>query len=281
MDLEGADLRWTHLWSANLKGAHLKGANLKHADFEEADLSDADLSDTYLGHTLFRNTNLRNSIFSHAIMYATVFMDVDLSQVKGLETGKHLGSSSLFLDTLVKSHGQIPEVFLRGAGGPSSVYACLIEYNHLLTDASTDYPPCFLVYSHEDEELARHLSRDLYTHGIRCWFDAGDVLPGLFLFEGIVSPVRFYDTVVLILSDEPEYKEWADNDIRAALEQEELEGLQVLFPLFRDAKVLTSDHPWTAYLRETRELGDFRQWQNEAEYQQAFSQLLYDLKARK
>jgi hypothetical protein len=84
---------------------------------------------------------------------------------------------------------------------------------------------------------------------------------------------------VLILSGEPEYNAWADDDIRAVLEQEEREGQEVLFPLFRDAKVLLSDHPWTAYLRETRELGDFRQWQNEAEYQQAFSQLLYDLKA--
>ena len=46
------------------------------------------------------------------------FADVDLSEVKGLESVGHQGPSTIGVDTLVRSEGEIPEAFLRGCGVP-------------------------------------------------------------------------------------------------------------------------------------------------------------------
>ena len=41
--------------------------------------------------------------------------------VRGLETVHHDGPSTIGIDTLYCSNGQIPEVFLRGAGVPDDM----------------------------------------------------------------------------------------------------------------------------------------------------------------
>jgi hypothetical protein len=51
----------------------------------------------------------------------TKFADVDLSPTKGLEVVKHLGPSTIGIDTIYRSGGKIPEVFLRGCGVPDEV----------------------------------------------------------------------------------------------------------------------------------------------------------------
>src|SRR5256885_1479757 len=51
----------------------------------------------------------------------TTFGNVDLSTVRGLEMVQHHGPSTVGIDTLYRSHGNIPEVFLRGAGVPDEI----------------------------------------------------------------------------------------------------------------------------------------------------------------
>ena len=48
---------------------------------------------------------------------AAIFSDVDLSSVNGLDAMFHEGPSTIGIDTIHKSRGKIPEVFLRGCGG--------------------------------------------------------------------------------------------------------------------------------------------------------------------
>ena len=95
-DLSGADLFRADLGEANLGGANLSGARLSRTDLIWADLAGADLS--------------------WATAFKTAFIDVDLSQVKGLETVRHSGPSYIDTHTLNRSQGKIPEVFLRGCG---------------------------------------------------------------------------------------------------------------------------------------------------------------------
>ena len=64
---------------------------------------------------------LRGTILSGARCENTGFSDVDLSGVAGLDSIKHDGPSSIGIDTLFRSSGNIPEVFLRGCGVPDSV----------------------------------------------------------------------------------------------------------------------------------------------------------------
>src|SRR5437763_372446 len=85
------NLSGANLVNADLSGTHLRGANLSGAD-----LSDANLTEARVGWT--------------------VFGDVDLSIVKGLETLRHQGPSTIGIDTIYRSHGNFPEAFLKCAG---------------------------------------------------------------------------------------------------------------------------------------------------------------------
>src|SRR5437868_6757929 len=60
--------------------------------------------------------NLTETIFNKASIGFTRFGNVDLSKAKGLETTIHHTSSSIGIDTIYASKGNIPEVFLKGAG---------------------------------------------------------------------------------------------------------------------------------------------------------------------
>jgi hypothetical protein len=77
--------------------------------------------------------------------------DVDLSDVRCLETIEHRGPSSIGVDTLFKSRGQIPAAFLRGAGVPNAIV------NYVATLAGTVEPTqflsCFISHSHADHEF--------------------------------------------------------------------------------------------------------------------------------
>ena len=99
-DLRGADLVEAHLSGADLVGAHLSAAVLGGALLIGADLRGADLRGAGCGRT--------------------VFGDVDLSEVKGLEAVQHSAPSTVGVDTLVRSRGRIPEAFLRGCGVPAT-----------------------------------------------------------------------------------------------------------------------------------------------------------------
>jgi hypothetical protein len=82
-DLTGVDLTGADLREANLTSSDLTGANLNGADLTKADLTGATIG-------------------------LTVFGNVDLSRVRGLDTVMHIGPSTIGIDTLSRSQGQIP-----------------------------------------------------------------------------------------------------------------------------------------------------------------------------
>jgi uncharacterized protein YjbI with pentapeptide repeats len=148
-DLSGADLRGANLSNADLRGAYLRGAylnfaSLNRADLSRADLSRADLSQAYLNGANLSGANLSDADLSGAYLnwvnlgganlsganlrgarcLETSFANLDLLQVKRLDSVKHLGPSTIVTNTRFRSYGKIPEAFLRGCGLPDS----LIEY---------------------------------------------------------------------------------------------------------------------------------------------------------
>lgn len=108
---------------ADLSEANLSETNLSWANFSGANLSRANLSETYLGGASLSWANLSEANVERAIVGANVFGGVDLSGVKGLETVVHQGPSTVGIDTIYKSKGRIPEVFLRGCGVPDAAIA--------------------------------------------------------------------------------------------------------------------------------------------------------------
>lgn len=49
------------------------------------------------------------------VLIGTSFVDIDLRLVKGLESVNHYGPSHIGIDTIYRSDGGIPELFLRAA----------------------------------------------------------------------------------------------------------------------------------------------------------------------
>lgn len=214
---------------------------------------------------------------SNASLCFTTFGNVDLRTVYGLETVKHLGPSTIGIDTLYRSHGEIPESFLRGCGVP----APLIEYTRSLVTAERpiDYYSVFISYSGKDEALAKRLHADLQAKGVRCWLAPHDLTPGEIIVRGIDEAIRLHDKVVLLLSEAAVMSNWVAYEVNLATTREAAEGRTVLYPLRLDDAVLTTSQGWAVALRKGRHIGDFRQWTEYAAYQAVFERLLKDLKA--
>lgn len=277
-NLNGADLSW-----ANFRGADLTEAALSHCALREADLASVRMREADLSHADLRDADLRSSDLSRANLHGanlqgacllwTTFADVDLSQAKGLETIEHMGPSSIGIDTIYRSKGQIPEVFLRGAGVPET----FITYIRSLVGQPIEFYSCFISYSSKDDEFAQRLYADLQSKGVRCWFAPEDLKIGDRFRQRIDESIRIHDKLLLALSADSINSPWVESEVEAALERERREQRLVLFPIRLDDAVMGTTQAWGADLRRTRHLGDFTRWKDRDSYQTSFTRLLRDL----
>ncbi len=178
--------------------------------------------------------DLRQTVLTKAYCGYTVFGDLDLSNVKGLEDVIHEGPSTLGVDTLFRSGGTIPEVFLRGCG----VEETLITYLPSLMGKPIQFYSCFISYSHTDKAFARRVHDTLQGRGIRCWLDEKQMLPGDDIYEEVERGIRLWDKVLLCCSENSLMSWWVDDEIDRTFqkEREKFQGRQVkvLVPLDLD-----------------------------------------------
>jgi hypothetical protein len=283
-DLSGANLTAAHLDGAILIGANLIGANLDGADLilvnlmmaniRGANLSEANLSGTNLTKAYLHGANLAKANCS-----AAIFADLDLSNIKGLESIVHKGPSSVGINTIVRSGGNIPEVFLRGCGVPEN----LIQSLPLVLNSTEpiQFYSCFISYSSKNQEFAEHLHADLQAKGVRTWFDEDDLKTGDKIRPRINEAIRAHDKLLLVLSEQSIASDWVEGEVEAALERERRENRTVLFPIQLDDSIRETPTAWASHVRQTRHILDFRGWENHTAYQNAFARLLRDLKSEK
>ena len=237
--------------TVDLREADLRGANLRGANLGGADLTQALIADTTFGNN-------------------------DLSEVKGLETVRHVGPSTIGIDTIYKSKGKIPEVFLRGCGVPED----FIVYMKSLVGKAIEFYSCFISYSRKDEDLAKRLHADLQAQNVRCWFAPEDLRIGDKFRTRIDEAIRVHDKLLLVLSKSSVTSAWVEKEVETAFEKEQPHGGKpVLFSIRLDDAVMKTDQAWAADVRRTRHIGDFTRWKDHDAYRQAFQRLLRDLKA--
>src|SRR5258708_14981440 len=209
-------------------------------DLTGADLSGADLSQADL---------------SGARVLWTTFGDVDLSMVKGLETVMHKGPSTIGIDTIIRSQGKIPDIFLRGAGVPDSIIEAIPSLIGSLKPI--DFYSCFISYSSQDQNFAERLYADLQSKGIRCWFAPEDMKVGDKIRPRLEESIRLYDKLLLVLSEHSIASTSVAYEVEHALNKE-LEGApNVLYPIRVDDTVLKSQAGWAHDIKRTRHIGDF------------------------
>jgi uncharacterized protein YjbI with pentapeptide repeats len=315
VSLSGADLSGVDLNFANLRGANLRNANLYRADLRGSDLRDADLRVSNLGasdlreadfsnaqlceanlygallsranlsmtnlrgadlrETNLSNTNLHRTIVNEVKIHQTVFAQVDLRQALTLTEMIHLGPSIIQLHTVQLPQDGSALHFLRGAGVPDE----WIQDYRTRVMHPIQYYSCFISYSNQDEALARRLHADLQNRGVRCWFAPEDMKIGDKICQRVDEAIHLQDKLLLLLSEHSIASTWVGNEVEAALEKEDRQQREVLFPIRLDEVVMQTSRAWAATLRRTRHIGDFTRWTDPQEYQFAFERLLRDLKA--
>ncbi len=282
-DLQGADLARADLRDANLIGASLPETNLSRAqlggaDMTEADLSDADLTEADLHGANLSGANLSGANLSGAALVATLFAGVDLGGVVGLESVRHDGPSSVGVDTLYLSQGQIPEAFLRGCGVPD----LLIRYLPDLTVDAQSYYAAFISYSHADSQFADRLHGDLFVgRRINCWKDSHDLRAGEPIAGRIRRAIRAEtDKVLLLCSEASLNSEWVDDELNTIFGLERELGIArrergdtesriyLVIPIDLDGYLRSPrcDHEWTDRIT-ARVVIDLRDWRTPASYQ--------------
>jgi len=274
-DLSHADLSTACLNEAELREADLTKADLSGADLSWADLTKANLTEAMLAHAILRGTHLSEANFAGAWVPQTLFCDVDLSEVKGLAATVNFVPFTIGIDTIYRSKGQIPEVFLRSSGVPDT----MIAYIGSLVGQPIQYYSCFISYSSKDQECAERLHADLQTKGVRCWFAPEDMKTGDKILDKIDQEIRVYDKLLLIFSEHSIGSDWVETEVQAALEKERHTKRTVLFPIRLDDAVMETGQAWAAKVRRERQITDFRGWKNHDTYQKQFARLLRDLQA--
>lgn len=281
--LSGADLSLSKLTWANLRAADLKGANLSFAevracnllsaDLEETDLRSSDLSFSSLINIYsFRNADLKN-----AVVGSTVFARLDLSEVKNIQTVKHIMPSSIGIDTILKSKGNISKAFLRGCGLPEAIIKLIPK----IINQTSDYYTCFISHSTLDQDFCDHFHADLEKKGLDVWMFSKDARMGRELWDEINVSINTYDKVILVCSENSLRSEPVLRELERTLQREEREHKRILFPIRIDDYVLNrwKHHRKADVVRYY--IGDFKDWQNPASYQESLDKLIENLKSSK
>lgn len=278
-NLDDVNLDRTYLQSADFLRCSLNRASLSNAflnlcNFRSANLYQATLNSASLIRADFSGAILANTDFSEAVLGETLLINVDLSKVKGLETCKHRGPSTLDHRTLTRS-GHLPLSFLRGVGLPDT----FIDYLPSLLNQPLQFYSVFISYSHKDEEFVKRLHADLQDKGVRCWYAPEDLPTGARLRPSIDEAIRIHDKLLIVLSENSVNSQWVEHEVENALEKEREQNRTVLFPIKIDESVMGLQTGWPDFIKLTRNIGDFCQWKNFDVYQKSLAKLLKDLKA--
>ncbi len=291
-DLNRAHLNGAHLIGASFNGAdlfmtELRGADLRRAQFiwsklNMVDLSEANLGGADLAGASISASGLNGTDFSGARLWLAAFTNVDLSQARGFGTVKHVAPSTIGIDTIYKSKGRIPHIFLRRAGVPEN----FIEYMASLVGTGIEFYSLFISYSAKDQAFADRLYADLQAKGVRCWFAPHELLGGKKTRRQIDEAIRMYDKLLLILSAASMESEWVRTEIAIARKREKEQNKEVLFPIalcpFKRIKAweyFDSDIGKDS-TREIREyhIPNFTKWKTDQNaYQREFDKLLKGL----
>ncbi|MEJ2169501.1 MAG: toll/interleukin-1 receptor domain-containing protein, partial [Desulfobacterales bacterium] len=209
-DCQRADFRWAYLIKARFHGANLGGANLIEANLTKAELKQANLGEAFVAWSCFG--------------------DNDLSDTRGLDEVKHFGPSTIGIDTIYRSKGNIPEEFLRGAGVPQH----FISYAGHLNAKAFKYNGCFISFAGNDRNFVDKISDDLQREGIRCWIAPEEMKMGDAIRQEVDQMIRIQDKLLVVLSKFSIESAWIQKELQAALAEERNQDRAVLFPLRLD-----------------------------------------------
>lgn len=274
-DLSKANFRRVNFEGAHLEGAILCDVDLSYANLSQANLSGAKLQRAMLRETIFKETVLNCTKFHGATIWATTFIDVNLSTtvVKGLEQVKYYGILAIDFSTIYRSKGKIPEALLRAADIPES----FMQYIRDLGKKPFNYYSCFISYSSKDQRFAEHLYKKLREKGVHCWLAPADLKSGDPFPQYIADAIHHHDKLIVILSTNSIESDWVSHEVEIARKKGR-NVKNVLFPIRLDDAYSTSNKAskvkWLNEIKHTVHIGDFRNWTTSGHCEPEFEKLL-------
>lgn len=281
--LNKSDLRWADFSNADLIGASLRDANLYATTFRGANLREVDFGGACLYETNLNFAHLDDVNFGRSKLKSTYFLNVDLSKSKGLDKVRHDGPSTISMDTLFRSHGNIPASFLQGTGAPDA----FIEFYETFSSGDIEYYSCFISYSGSDQEFAHKLHADLRREGIRAWLVPDDMKIGDPILPGSYQAIPSDAKLLLVLSKNSVNSDWIELEVNQTLEHErrtyedmgdDEPPVAILLPIMIDSSINEAKPFWAKNIRKERHIENFAEWQNKPSYQNALDGLLKNLR---
>ncbi len=152
-----------------------------------------------------------------------------------------------------------------------------------MSQANNDSPyySCFISYSSKDTAFAEKLHHDLEAAGVECWFAPEDLAIGQKVRNALDTAVLAHHKLLLILSQHSTASDWVEQEAETAFEKERHSRETVLFPLRLDDTVFDLKVGWAAHIKRTRNIGDFRNWQDPERYRHSLQRVLRDLTIEK
>ncbi len=270
----------------NLRGVSFEGAVLLAATLNYPELEGASFAHAYLGLANFRQVAFKENSFLDAQMVNTAFNGCDLAGAQFLETVEHYGPSHVDVETLFRSRA-IPSRFLQQIGVPDT----FIQY---LPDLVASVEPisfysCFISHSSADKEFCDLLYSRMAKEGLRVWYAPEDMRAGEQLLPQITRAIKYYDKVVIVLSEHSMQSQWVANEIRWAHRSEANTNVSRLFPIS-----LVSFSQLTSWEFVDADTGldiaaklrsyyvpEFSNWRDPPAFERAFQKLLGGMKSKK
>jgi len=269
-DLEGAEFSKALIHQSNLKNANMRGAYFAKATISHSRLERADLTGAQLFEAELDSVELDQADFTNATFGESRLCNLDLRGVIGLATTRHIGPSSLGIETIVASRGKIPRSFLQSVGIPGTIIDSLMS----AIATPIEFYSCFISYSTNDELFSRRLYYDLLARDIRCWLFAEDAKWGEKVWAEIDKSIKIHDKVIVICSANSLQSEPVCREIERALQREDREKRDVLFPVRIDNYIFDGwEHPRKADV-VAKVIGNFS---DPSFYQRALNRLVENL----
>jgi hypothetical protein len=123
------------------------------------------------------------------------------------------------------------------------------------------------------------LYEDLQNNGVRCWFAPEDMKIAAPIRNSINDAIDSQEKLLLILSKSSVRSQWVEFEVEKAFEKERKKESYVLFPIRIDDEVFESNTGWANHLKNVRNIGDFKNWDDDKKYQRSFKRLLEALKS--
>ena len=172
------------------------------------------------------------------------------------------------LDSLARSRGKVPPIFLRQAGVAEPLIAVQEQMRH----SSEIHPRVLVVSSVDDTDLAKRIFSDLNAAGVPCWALAADDEQGLRNDPEFLQRTYYYDRLVLICSAQSLENPHVFR-LFGSLVKNGDSGAETALTLAADDLVYDRQDALCAALRGLT-IVDFRGWAKDSEYVKQFSELL-------